>query len=73
MFELSPMKTVRYIAYYFITACIIGLLMHIFLMFDIDYTFEFKIFVMLFIVLHGVIGIGISTKKQKNGNYVTPD
>lgn len=64
MRDLSPKNTIRYILLYFISSCLIGLLMHFLLKADIDYTIEFKIFVILFVVIHGAIGIGILLRKR---------
>ena len=64
MFEFTPTKTIRFILYYFFTACFIGLLLHFLLISDTDYTIEFEIFVILFTTIHGVIGLGILIRKR---------
>jgi len=60
----NPFKIIIIFGYCLISMGCIGLIMHFSLQYNISYTIEFKIFVLLFSVFHFLIGSGVIFKKR---------
>jgi hypothetical protein len=58
------LKPVRYFAYFFMGAGILGIGMHLYLVGDIKYTYDFQIFVLILSALHFSLGLGLILRNK---------